>query len=215
MKPRGTKRLTAEQRRASILQHAVRQVGAWGFKSVSMRDIAREADINEALIYRHFPSKRALLEAVVAKIRAERPMSPRELPARKEEFFSTLRRFEGFFMSANAPDATPLKVILYAVLEGYPLPDEFDPEREGTFLHWMRACIERGKADWGFARDVDPGIATAAFMGSLIYQGIQSRLTRSSAQAPPGAYTRMLERALQAGRRPGRSRTQAGGKGNP
>ena len=204
MKPRGTKRLSAEQRRASILQHAVRQVGAWGFKSVSMRDIAREAEINEALIYHYFPSKRTLLEAVVAKIREERPMSPREVPARKEEFFSALRRFEAFFRSANVPDAIPLKVILYAVLEGYPLPDEFNPDQEGTFLHWMRACIERGKTAWGFERDVDPASATAMFMGALIYEGIQSCLLRSGARIPPGACTRMLERALQ--------RRKSGGK---
>ena len=201
MKPRGTRRLTAEQRRASILQHAVGQVGAWGFKSVSMRDIAREADINEALIYRHFPSKRALLEAVVAKIREERPISPRQVPAGKDEFFSALRRFEAFFMSANAPDATPLKVILYAVLEGYPLPDEFDPDREGTFLHWMRACIQRGKSAWGFSRDVDPASAAAVFMGGLIYHGIQGYLTRSTRPPRAGACTRILQRALEERRR--------------
>ena len=47
------KRLSATERSEDILSHAIRRVSAKGFKSVSLRKIARDAGINEALIYRH------------------------------------------------------------------------------------------------------------------------------------------------------------------
>ena len=202
MKKAKRKRLSSDERRASILLHAVRSVGTRGFKSVSVRDIAHTAGINEALIYHHFPSKRALLEAVVEKIRTERPALAVETPLRKEEFFDALRRFEGYFTRANAPDGTPLKVILYSVLEGYPLPDEFNPEKDGTFLHWMRACIERGRSEWGFSPDLDAGTVVSMFMGSLVYQAMQTFLIGSkSFRGAPGICTQMLTRLLSGEKR--------------
>jgi AcrR family transcriptional regulator len=54
------RRLTAEERRAGILDAAVRVFSARGYHSSSIDDIARAAGISKALIYEHFTSKQAL-----------------------------------------------------------------------------------------------------------------------------------------------------------
>jgi AcrR family transcriptional regulator len=52
--------MTAEERRAGILDAALAVFSARGFHSSSIDDIAREAGISKALIYEHFDSKQGL-----------------------------------------------------------------------------------------------------------------------------------------------------------
>jgi len=59
-----TRKLTSEQRRASIIR-AVRHLFAnKGFKGVRTREVAEAAGVSEALVYRHFPTKEALFDAI-------------------------------------------------------------------------------------------------------------------------------------------------------
>jgi AcrR family transcriptional regulator len=54
------KRLTAEQRRDSILDAALEVFAQRGFHGSSIDEIAHAAGVSKALIYEHFPSKRDL-----------------------------------------------------------------------------------------------------------------------------------------------------------
>jgi AcrR family transcriptional regulator len=54
------RRLTAEERRAGILDAALAVFSARGYHPSSIDDIAREAGISKALIYEHFDSKQGL-----------------------------------------------------------------------------------------------------------------------------------------------------------
>jgi AcrR family transcriptional regulator len=54
------RRLTAEERRAGILNAALAVFSARGYHASSIDDIAREAGISKALIYEHFDSKQGL-----------------------------------------------------------------------------------------------------------------------------------------------------------
>jgi AcrR family transcriptional regulator len=61
MSPSPTRRrLTAEERRAGILDAALAVFSAHGYHASSIDDIAREAGISKALIYEHFDSKQGL-----------------------------------------------------------------------------------------------------------------------------------------------------------
>ena len=61
MSPSPTRRrLTAEERRAGILDAALAVFSARGYHASSIDDIAREAGISKALIYEHFDSKQSL-----------------------------------------------------------------------------------------------------------------------------------------------------------
>ncbi len=51
-------KLSAEERRDGILQAAIPLFAERGFADVTTREIARAAGVSEALLYRHFPSKR-------------------------------------------------------------------------------------------------------------------------------------------------------------
>lgn len=58
-------RRPASERRAQILGAARELFAQRGYDATSTRDIGELADLNDALIYRHFADKRAILTAVV------------------------------------------------------------------------------------------------------------------------------------------------------
>lgn len=60
-----SRRLSAEDRRESIVRAAAFVFAERGFAGANTLDIAKRAGISEALIYRHFESKEALYEAVL------------------------------------------------------------------------------------------------------------------------------------------------------
>ena len=63
-----TRRLTHADRRCSILEAATAAFAARGYDGARTLEIAREAGVSEALLYRHFPSKQALHDAVLARV---------------------------------------------------------------------------------------------------------------------------------------------------
>jgi AcrR family transcriptional regulator len=169
-----TKRLSAEARKKQILTVAFQLIGQQGFKTVSMRDIAQAAQINEALIYRHFPTKAHLLRAILSEVVNRQPVQAATLPASRDAFIGQLTTFVDFFVENNLRDPSIIKIILYAVMEDYSLPDEFNLAKEGTFLNWLYHSIEKGQAEWGFDPVQSPIVAVSSFMGGLIFYILQT-----------------------------------------
>lgn len=93
--------MSAEDRRAQIIDSARRVFAANGFAATRTRDIASEAGINEAMIYRHFPSKEELFEASVlgsidaAMVRAldNAASIRRDLAGSADQIMDAIRRF--------------------------------------------------------------------------------------------------------------------------
>ena len=57
-------RLPARERRKAILQAVKRVFAAKGFDGATTRELAEAAGVSEALLYKHFPSKESLYEAM-------------------------------------------------------------------------------------------------------------------------------------------------------
>jgi AcrR family transcriptional regulator len=60
-------RLSAEERRAAVLDTACRVFYKSSYRGATTAEIARESGISEPILYRHFPSKRDLYLAVLAE----------------------------------------------------------------------------------------------------------------------------------------------------
>ncbi|MBT4266057.1 MAG: TetR/AcrR family transcriptional regulator [Deltaproteobacteria bacterium] len=63
------KRLTAEQRKLSIIEATIKVVARLNYDRATTALIAKEAKINQALIYNHFESKQALQLSMLDHIR--------------------------------------------------------------------------------------------------------------------------------------------------
>ena len=61
-----TVRLDAEERRAAIIEAALPLFARKGFSGVLTKELAQAAGVSEALLYKHFPSKQAIYEGILA-----------------------------------------------------------------------------------------------------------------------------------------------------
>lgn len=57
--------------RAAIVDAAIQLMRRQGFEQTSLREIAEEVGITKASLYYHFPSKLALLEAILDPVFAD------------------------------------------------------------------------------------------------------------------------------------------------
>lgn len=70
------KRLSRAERRRAIVRAAVPVFASKGFRGATTRDLAQAAGVSEALLYRHFPSKQALYEAIAGEHLEDRELHP-------------------------------------------------------------------------------------------------------------------------------------------
>ena len=122
--PRTRRRLTAEERRAGILDAALQVFSRRGYHASSIDEIAQAAGISKALIYEHFESKHELhlslidlyadeLFERVAGAAAPGPAAPVRLESGLDAFFSFVEERRGawrmlFFEAADLETAAAL-----------------------------------------------------------------------------------------------------------
>ncbi len=62
----GKSRINAEERKRKIIDAAKPLFASNGFNGTSVRDIAKAADVSNALLYKHFPSKEAMYDEILS-----------------------------------------------------------------------------------------------------------------------------------------------------
>jgi AcrR family transcriptional regulator len=136
---RAAKPPTAPGSRARILSAACEEFAARGFAATTVDRLARRARVNKAMIYYHFPNKRALYTAIVRELYSTlyerlraidaQPMTPsQKLDALIEVFVKSVdgsRHFLPFFLREIAdggvhlgPDELGLIGGIFAVVRG-------------------------------------------------------------------------------------------------
>jgi len=69
--PRSRRLLPREQRRAQLIQAGAAAFARRGFAETGLEDVAREAGVTRAIIYRHFASKTELYQAILDQTQAQ------------------------------------------------------------------------------------------------------------------------------------------------
>jgi len=118
-------RLRADQRREAILDAATPLFAERGFNAVTTREIAQAADVSEALLYRHFSSKRDIFTAIEGACVSEAQASA--------------KRF------AELPDDTASLVLLvFALMAQIQLGP---PDRVEEHRRWQRLVVQSMLSD--------------------------------------------------------------------
>lgn len=151
-------------RRQQIIATAMELFGKKGFRGTTTRDLATEADVNEAIIFRHFKTKEELYTAIIEQKAGERDSYHEELErlatvGDDEQFFEAVGRT---FLEKHETDTTFMRLLLFSALEGHQLSDMFVSSMAER--HPIANYIKRRIAD-GVFRQVDPQLAARALMG--------------------------------------------------
>jgi AcrR family transcriptional regulator len=165
-------RMSAEVRRQQIVEVAADLFSQKGFSGTTTKEIADGAGVSEAIIFRHFSTKRDLYHAIIDyKTRQnseDMQAELEEVAARNDdrEFFRILatRKLEFY-----CEDPTLMRLLLFSALEGHELTDIFFRSTTIEVRNYIRQYIERRVAEGAF-RKVDPAVAARAFLGMVANQ---------------------------------------------
>jgi len=159
------KRLSAEERRASIIKVAKRLFAHSGFHGVSIDEIVKTVGVSPAILYRHFESKDELYEAVLQEFSATRESYVEAVVADDNGFEQVLRGMTTVFVSSimNHPDM--LKMEMHSQLEGSEASQAFFLNRWKSFTDYIEFNLNELQSQ----KKIKAINAKAA---ALIYQGI-------------------------------------------
>ena len=171
-------RLPAEDRRSQLLAKALEIFGKQGFHGTPTRELARHAGVSEALVFHHFPTKDALIHALIEAIgfgeriammeRVLEPMPPRAaLLQIAEQFLTRLRDEPGIF-----------RVVFSGLVETPHLAGEFYQNFLSRVLALETRLFERAFAEQAAKAAAasqpapaygDPAVIARSFHGSLLF----------------------------------------------
>ncbi|HRE43901.1 MAG TPA: TetR/AcrR family transcriptional regulator [Terricaulis sp.] len=180
----------AQARPEEILEAALAEFTERGFEAARMEDIAKAAGISKAAIYLYFPSKMALLEALIeAKVA---PITEQVAALSAAGLPNPKHALRALADMATHRMADPMIVAVPRLVLGLSgrFPEIADYYRTHV-VEKARAALEalvRAGVKQGVFRNVDPRAATRAMIGPLFFEALWTHVLRGeSALSDPHA----------------------------
>ena len=166
--PKGSRgsRLSADERRLSILAAAMPLFAQQGFKGTTTKQIASAANISEALLYRHFPSKESLYSELQGLL-CTKSHKYSEIVETLEPSTSTLVNSVHFLISVvfigepegTLPDPNPnhyiARLLMHSFIEDGRFARSFYETHVALWAPKWEACVEASRASGDM---VDTGV---------------------------------------------------------
>ncbi|WP_447599648.1 TetR/AcrR family transcriptional regulator [Nitrospira sp. Nam80] len=164
-------------RQANLIAAATSLFAARGFRGTTTKEIAKAAGVSEALLFKYFPTKRALYAAILAeKANLNALVGAIDEVARKrddERLFSLIASYR----IRPGADPTMLRLLLFSGLEGHELADMFFRKQHRVISDYLAGYIETRIQEGAF-RPVDPLLAARAFIGMVVHHRLLHEIYR-------------------------------------
>ena len=170
-------RASAFDRQASLIAAAASLFAARGFNGTTTKEIAKAAHVSEALVFKHFPTKRTLYAAILAeKVTVNELVEPLEDAAKKRDDHRVLTIIASYRIRPGV-DSTFLRLLLFSALEGHELSEMFFGKHLKVFYDHLAAYIHTRIED-GVFRPIDPLLAARAFIGVVVHHRLLHEIFR-------------------------------------
>jgi TetR/AcrR family transcriptional regulator len=201
-RPKNQRKASGQERQAAIIVTAAALFAARGFKGTTTKEIAKAARCSEALVFKHFPTKRALYAAILAeKAPFSELLAAVDEAAKKRDDARVFTLIAGYRIRRGA-DPTLLRLLLFSALEGHELSKMFFQNQHRIFYDYLAGYIERRIREGAFRR-VDPLLAARSFMGMLAHHRLLHEIFRVPAHRSPedcvDCYVALFLGGIQAG----------------
>lgn len=160
------KRLKASERKATILAVAKILFSDKGYHGVSVDEIAGRLGVSPAILYRHFPSKEALYEAVLSHIACKRESYVEAVVESSGDFEDVLGKITRIYIDSVSKDPDYLRMELHSVLEGSSATRQFFENRWRPFTDFIEYSLSELIKQKRIAT-LDVKVASLAYQGML------------------------------------------------
>lgn len=176
-------RMASEDRRQQILDVAIRLFSQKGFRGTTTKQIALAADVNEAIIFRHFATKRELYSAIIDQKACAADVQNIDAEIEKAMTHKSDRKvFEMIafhILNKHEEDESFMRLMFYSALEGHELSDLFFRNYVSERFRMLATYVKQRIAE-GVFRKVDPMTAVRMFFGTVLHHAIMNRFFNQS-----------------------------------
>ncbi|HYM38442.1 MAG TPA: TetR/AcrR family transcriptional regulator [Nitrospiraceae bacterium] len=183
-RPTHRRKASGRERQAGIIAASASLFAARGFTGTTTREIAKAAGCSEALVFKHFPTKRALYAAILAeKAPFSELLAAVDEAAKKRDDARVFTLIAGYRIRRGA-DPTLLRLLLFSALEGHELSKMFFKNQHRVFYDYLAGYIGQRIQEGAFRR-VDPLLAARSFMGMIAHHRLLHEIFRVPAHRTP------------------------------
>ena len=172
-------RMAGGERRLQILRVAMRLFSQRGFGGATTKEIAIAAGVSEAMVFRHFATKKELYSAILDhKACLHDTMDPVQVVADAIARKDDRAVFEGLALDAlNQHDYDPEfhRLLLHSALEEHELAQMFWEKFVTRVYRILGAYIRERQRD-GAIIDIEPLVIVRAFVGMVIHHSLNNNL---------------------------------------
>ncbi len=158
-------RLKGDERRRQLIRAATRVFSRHGFGGTTMRQLAAEAGVSEAMFYHHFPSKEVLYEAILEeKMNAARLLYYPVEAVRAKRDREVLDTIVGNILRESTEDDSFMRMLMFGALEGHGLARRFVEWPVQEFYRFLGSFFEERMKD-GALKTMDGKTAAQLLVG--------------------------------------------------
>lgn len=161
-----SKRLPAEERRTSIIQHSKPLLAKHGLSGVSVNDLAKACRVNAAVLYQHFPSKEVLYRTVLEEFACARDDYVDAVLTGPDDFGNVLYRMTLVYAKSRSGDVDILRMELRSIIEGDAIRDAIFTNQWKGFTDYIEASLQE-MIDAKQIPPLDLGIASMIYVGMV------------------------------------------------
>jgi len=170
-------RVPAHDRRLQIMAAAKSLFARQGFEGTTTREIAQKAQVNEAIIFRHFSSKEDLYWAIIdheCEAGGWQQTLRRQLSsgAGDREAFAAIAEE---ILASRARDTDLSRLLLFSALENQQRSQRFFQTHVVAYYELIAEYIAR-RIEQGAFRPVNPLLAARGFVGMIVYHSLIQEL---------------------------------------
>lgn len=192
--PRETRANRQEDQRRRILDAAIRCFSRGGFHATGMQAVCAEAGMSPGALYRYFPSKEALIEAIVERDRADIPDQLAPLLEAEDVVGALIESAHQFLVGNLRPESLPLFPELLAEAARNPSVRKITMACDDEVGDIIVRVIQRGMAMGQIDPSLDPREAVRLLMA--LTDGVLMRLLLEPAAELEGLMP-MYERSVR------------------
>jgi AcrR family transcriptional regulator len=171
------KRLPADQRRKQILKCAVKIFARSNYRAAKVADLAAAAGVSEALIYRFFPSKKAIFLEILQHMSQRILVSWQDALDKEEDATRALRNMGIGYYDRMQTHPDELRVQFQAISEvsDRDIANRLRQDHE-DYMRFIAKVLKKGIRQGTVRRDLDVSMLAFLFDGAGILMNMMRLL---------------------------------------
>ena len=164
-----SKRLSAEERKKIILKSAVKVFARSNYRAAKMADIGAESGVSEAMVYKHFPSKKAIFLRILQHISGRIIIIWEAETEKNLNALSTLKNMGTAYYHRMKDHPDELKIQFQAISE---IDDEdiANQLRQDhiRYIGYFESILKKGIREGSISSNIDSRVYAFLFNGAGI-----------------------------------------------